>query len=315
MESQAVGEPIPQPSVGDYPDYETRRVIARTAIRAENDARKEQEVVNHKGSPTINAERWKEFKGRKLPGVADLIANLIEYLGDRVSPDYGKEIPLTIMDAMVKIGASTEGTVRRIIQHGRDDKLIAFRNWDHPNQKWDNDMDTWLAAAGWAKYEQLKSNPVRTKRQGFMAMDFRDKDSDEYHVYDMFLAYKKALEKIGFDLIRVDSIEKTGPIPEKILVDIRESKFVIADLTHENEGVYWEAGVGEGMNKKVVYSCNKDYLKSNGKERLHFDINAHNRIEWLLGNGETEAACDRLINIIKNEFPEDYHVNPAEGTQ
>jgi len=38
-------------------------------------------------------------------------------------------------------------------------------------------------------------------------------------------------------------------------VEIRSAKFLVADLTDENRGAYWEAGFGEGLGKKVYYTC------------------------------------------------------------
>ena len=55
-------------------------------------------------------------------------------------------------------------------------------------------------------------------------------------------------------------------------VKIRDAKFVIADLTHDNNGAYWEAGYAEGLGKPVVYICEKTKFedKNNG---THFDVN------------------------------------------
>ena len=39
---------------------------------------------------------------------------------------------------------------------------------------------------------------------------------------------------------------------------IRDAKFVIADLTHDNNGAYWEAGYAEGLGKPVIYICEKE---------------------------------------------------------
>ncbi len=44
-------------------------------------------------------------------------------------------------------------------------------------------------------------------------------------------------------------------------VQIRDAKFVIADLTHGNDGAYWEAGYAEGLGKPVAYICEKEEFK------------------------------------------------------
>jgi len=36
---------------------------------------------------------------------------------------------------------------------------------------------------------------------------------------------------------------------------IRTARFVIADLTHDNNGAYFEAGFAEGLGLPVIYTC------------------------------------------------------------
>ena len=50
---------------------------------------------------------------------------------------------------------------------------------------------------------------------------------------------------------------KAGLIDDRLRVEIRTSRFLIADLTHENAGAYWEAGFAEGLGKPVIYTCEK----------------------------------------------------------
>ena len=58
---------------------------------------------------------------------------------------------------------------------------------------------------------------------------------------------------------------------------IRRSAFVIADLTHDNSGAYWEAGYAEGLNKPVVYICEK---KKFNDSTTHFDTNHCTTVTW-----------------------------------
>jgi nucleoside 2-deoxyribosyltransferase len=48
---------------------------------------------------------------------------------------------------------------------------------------------------------------------------------------------------------------------------------MVADLTTQNNGVYYEAGYARGLNIPVVLTCKKD-------ESRHFDISQVNTILW-----------------------------------
>ena len=47
-----------------------------------------------------------------------------------------------------------------------------------------------------------------------------------------------------------------------MVTSIRDAKFVIVDLTHDNHGAYWEAGYAEGLGKPVIYVCKKDKFET-----------------------------------------------------
>ena len=67
-----------------------------------------------------------------------------------------------------------------------------------------------------------------------------------------------AVASAGFDLVRLDEDPQAGSIDERLRVEIRKSRFLVADLTHGNPGAYWEAGFAEGLGKPVIYTCEKD---------------------------------------------------------
>ena len=101
------------------------------------------------------------------------------------------------------------------------------------------------------------------------------------------------------DLRRLDTKPKSGLIDLRMRVELRLAKFVVADLTDENRGAYWEAGFAEGCGKKVYYTCEAtkfDQLKT------HFDTEHLFTVKWDLGN--MEGAVDELTAAIQNEFPE-----------
>jgi hypothetical protein len=78
----------------------------------------------------------------------------------------------------------------------------------------------------------------------------------------------------GFDSIRVDRVEHTDNINDKIIADIRRSQFLVADFTGHRQGVYFEAGFALGLGKTVIWSCGKRRLQ--GKSPLrHTTLQPH----------------------------------------
>ena len=130
----------------------------------------------------------------------------------------------------------------------------------------------------------------------FVAMWFSGEVSD---VYDD--AIVPAIEECGFRPVRVDNVEHNNDITDEIIAGIKESRFVVADMTGYRGGVYYEAGFARGLGIPVIFTCRKDWfdgeISADGitiKERIHFDINHQNIIVW-------EEACElkkRIVNRI-----------------
>lgn len=64
-------------------------------------------------------------------------------------------------------------------------------------------------------------------------------------------------------------------IDDAIIAGIKESRFVIADLTGNRQNAYYEAGFAAGMGIPVIYTYQKQ------KEvKVHFDVDHFQRITW-----------------------------------
>ncbi|NOS88369.1 MAG: hypothetical protein HOP34_07465 [Methylococcaceae bacterium] len=114
-----------------------------------------------------------------------------------------------------------------------------------------------LTFDGWNYYETLlKGNP--TYRKAFMAMKFGDPHLDEV----LENVFKPSAKQAGFDLFKLDDAPRAGLIDDRLRVEIQSSDFLIADLTHENNGAYWEAGYAEGLGKPVIYTCEKEKFEA-----------------------------------------------------
>jgi hypothetical protein len=104
--------------------------------------------------------------------------------------------------------------------------------------------------AGWQRYETPKHAQVES-RAAFMAMQFGDAEFNRV-VND---CVKLAVEATGFELRLLTDGQPAGLIDDRLRVTSRTARFVIADLTHANNGAYWEAGFAEGLGRPVIYTC------------------------------------------------------------
>ena len=73
----------------------------------------------------------------------------------------------------------------------------------------------------------------------------------------------------------VMDIEHNDVVYDVILKSISKSHFIIADLTYNNNGAYYEAGYAKGQGKEVIHTCSEEWFKTGG---VHFDVNALNLI-------------------------------------
>jgi hypothetical protein len=78
------------------------------------------------------------------------------------------------------------------------------------------------------------------------------------------VAIEAAVTRAGYRPMRIDGHEYIGGIMDEIIARIRESRFVVADLTHNRGGVYYEAGFAFGLGIPVIPTCRNDHLVSAG---------------------------------------------------
>ena len=118
------------------------------------------------------------------------------------------------------------------------------------------------------------------------------------HIYDKGI--KPAIEGAGYRpylIIRDPSVNK---IDDAIIANIRQSKFVVADFTHNEEGdrgsVYYEAGFAEGLGLEVIRTCRSDIIDA---KALAFDTRQYYHIGWDKDNTNyaefIQELTDRII--------------------
>lgn len=150
-----------------------------------------------------------------------------------------------------------------------------------------------LTMKGWDRYQSLKLR-VEESRTAFMAMKFGDSELDaviENH-------FRGAVELAGFKLHLLTDNQTAGLIDNQIRAAIRTAAFVIADLTHDNNGAYFEAGFAEGLGLHVIYTCKADKFRA---RKTHFDTNHMVTIPW--DPADLHTAAKLLTSTIRATLP------------
>ena len=105
-------------------------------------------------------------------------------------------------------------------------------------------------------------------------------------------------EATGYDLVDLSDLSKAGLIDNLIVTQIRDSRFVIADLTDDNRGAYWEAGYAEGLGKPVIYICKKE--KFDDGKGTHFDTNHYTTVLW--STNDKDAVRQELAATVRRSL-------------
>jgi nucleoside 2-deoxyribosyltransferase len=146
-----------------------------------------------------------------------------------------------------------------------------------------------VTGPGWSRVDQLNRSEV-SSRFAFFARQFANVDLDR--VYEQCLI--PAVRHTGFELRPVT--QRAGLVDAIIEDEIRRCAFVIADLSDDNAGAYWEAGFAEGLGKPVIYICKKMH---NGQPmHTHFDADHRHTVRWDLGSLDQTAR--QLKAVIRN---------------
>jgi hypothetical protein len=119
----------------------------------------------------------------------------------------------------------------------------------------------------------------------FVAMSF-DSSLDQAYDEGIRPAIK---DDCGFSPVRVDKEHHNEKICDKIIAEIRQSQFTVADFTMHRAGVYFEAGFAMGLGRPVIWTCRKDYL-----DGAHFDTRQYNHLVWETPKELRSKLADRI---------------------
>src|SRR4029077_18337389 len=138
-----------------------------------------------------------------------------------------------------------------------------------------------LSIGGWGRDEHLRRTVVQS-RTAFMAMKFGDAELNRV----VSECFGPAVARTVFTLRRLTDEQPAGLIDNQLRAAILGARFLISDLTHGNQGAYWEAGFAEGLGLPVIYTCSAARW---AESKTHFDTNHMLTIVWEPANLEKAA--------------------------
>jgi nucleoside 2-deoxyribosyltransferase len=218
-----------------------------------------------------------------LPRVAEKANLLILSIGDNLEHQgCGTYLPVDSSTYRAEVGAVDTAEVGYVLSSLEKQEIIEGSDeggfGEPPEYR--------LTFRGWERYEELRRT-TKDSRKAFMAMEFGDPELNDFFE-DHF---KPAVKATGFDLQKLDDEPKAGIIDVRMEVEIRNARFVVADLSHGNNGVYWEAGFASGLDKPVIYTC-----KAEKAPEIHFDTNHRHFVKWDPANpSEAETMLKATI--------------------
>lgn len=150
-----------------------------------------------------------------------------------------------------------------------------------------------IEAKGWLKVDELTKKPGKSAPQAFVAMWF---DESMQEIFEKGI--RPAVEEAGkIRCVRIDQIEHNNKICDQIVAEIRRSRFVIADFTGNRGGVYFEAGLAQGMGLPVIWIVKEDHLKD-----VHFDTRQYNHIVYQKSEDLYEKLSGRIAATITDKL-------------
>lgn len=158
-----------------------------------------------------------------------------------------------------------------------------------------------LLPEGWKRVDKVQNENTMNKNV-FVSMAFNNNTVKTRE------AIRNGIKKAEYSPAFIDEIIHNKQIVPEMFRLIRESRFLILDITEPNYGAYYEAGYALGLGKEVIICCskevfNKQYLTAEEKKyekylRPHFDIAQKQILVW---NDEVDLTT-QLSEWIKYLF-------------
>jgi hypothetical protein len=239
--------------------------------------------LQKQGRANLSQAFFESIQGQSLPTPAELCDNFLLWLADEMDGWVGKIVgtgkQISDPDILAEIGAIEAGGARWAADALIDAKLANLQFIGATNQ-----FRAGLTPTGWNRVEELQRAHIAS-RFAFFARKFANDDLDRVFAECL----QPAVKQTGYDLRTVT--QRAGHIDAIIEDEIRRCRFLIADLSDDNAGAYWEAGFAEGLGKPVIYVCRHGV-------KTHFDTDHRHTVRWDLA--KLEETATHLKAVVRN---------------
>lgn len=179
---------------------------------------------------------------------------------------------------------SSEEELQYIIRALMGRGLITLEKYHDPKDSFA--LELTITPHGWEFLED-HAKPAQFSNQAFVAMAFADELGSAWSD-----GIAPGLRAAGFDPYRVDATPHIERIDAKIITEIKNSRFLVADVTLQKAGVYFEAGYALGIGLPVFWSVREDELA-----KVHFDTRQYNHIVWKTAD-ELRARLEVFVTAV-----------------
>lgn len=197
--------------------------------------------------------------------VADKQRLLIQTLAEKTSHP-GESVYLDYGSLWARVWASGSEETHYLADALHDRRLIEFTQ-----ESGDRTIDhCQITPAGWDYLDKIERTALDSS-QAFVAMWFNASMDSAWTD-----GLKPAIESVGYMPYRVDNdLSNLGRIDARIEMEIKRSRFLVADVTGGRQGVYYEAGYAMGLGLPVIWS-----VRSDSRNDMHFDTKQYKHIIW-----------------------------------
>ena len=148
------------------------------------------------------------------------------------------------------------------------------------------------------KYDKVFIPPITKRNQIFVAMMFSGETVSTYEQ-----VYKPVIQMLNYSAMRIDEKQFNGSIIGEITTEITDSVALIADLTGNRGGVYYEAGIARALQLcnhpiKLILTCKRSFFDN---ERVHFDVSGDNIVLYENDDDLRKKLTQRLQAVLNEE--------------
>jgi len=232
----------------------------------------------------LDRENWRALaRGCSNTPVSQKVIKLLKMLADR-TPFPGAPVPVNDWDYPL-IDAASNKELEFFLGHLEELKYIRCYRGDR-----DKIENVRMMVDGWRVLEPGAGAGIPGRC--FVAMSF-DPSLDEAYDHGIRPSVK---DDCGCNPIRIDKEHHNEKICDRIIAEIQQCQFMVADFTMHKPGVYFETGYAMGLDRPVIWTCHNDHL-----DKAHFDTRQYNHLVWETPTDLRAKLTDRIQATIRRK--------------